>query len=51
MNHMKKGAGIAAVVAVLALAGGTAGYIFFGPSSGREIAEAGFQTITPLEGS
>jgi rhodanese-related sulfurtransferase len=46
---MKKGAGIAAVVAVLTLAGGTAGYIFFGPSSGQETAEVGFQTITPLE--
>lgn len=46
---MKKGAGIATVVAVLTLAGGTAGYIFFGPSSGQETAEVGFQTITPLE--
>jgi rhodanese-related sulfurtransferase len=46
---MKKSARIIALVTVLALAGGAVGYIYFGPSSGQDIAAIGFRTISPLE--
>lgn len=40
---------IVVVVAVLALAGGAAGYIFIGPAATQANAGASFKTITPLE--
>jgi rhodanese-related sulfurtransferase len=46
---MKKSVFIIAVVAVLSLAGGAIGYVYFGPSSSQDIAAIGFQSITPLE--
>jgi rhodanese-related sulfurtransferase len=46
---MKKSAWLVVVVAVLALAGGAAGYVFFGPASSQDTVATGFRTITPLE--
>ena len=46
---MKKRAWLVLIVAVLALAGAAAGYVFFGPSSSQDTATTGFRTITPLE--
>jgi rhodanese-related sulfurtransferase len=46
---MKKALWIAAVVAVVALVGGTIGYVFLGSSSTQANAEASFRTVTPLE--
>lgn len=46
---MKKALRIVSFVVVVTLVGGTAGYIFFGPSSSPAEAEASFRTITPLE--
>ena len=46
---MKKALWIAVVVAVVALVGGTIGYVFLGSSSTQANAEASFRTVTPLE--
>lgn len=46
---MKRVVRIVVVVGVLALAGGAAGYIFFGPVSTQANAGASFRTVTPLE--
>jgi len=46
---MKKVFRIVAVAVVLALVGGTVGYLFIGPASTDAKAGASFRTITPLE--
>jgi len=46
---MKKGLWIVVVVVVMALVGGTAGYIFIGPAATQAKAGAGFRTVTPQE--
>jgi len=46
---MRKALRILAVVVVVALVGGAAGYIFIGPSSTQANAGASFRTVTPLE--
>lgn len=46
---MKKVFRIVAVVVVLALVAGAAGYVYFGPSSSPAAAGTSFKTITPLE--
>jgi len=46
---MRKSTAIVSLVAVLALAGGAVGYIYFGPSSSQDLAAVGFRSITPLE--
>lgn len=46
---MKKVASIVVVVIVLALLGGTVGYVFFGPSSTGAVGGSGFRTVTPQE--
>ena len=46
---MKKVFWIVAVVIVVALVGGAAGYVFIGPSSNQADTAASFRTVTPLE--
>jgi len=46
---MRKALRIIAVVVVVALVGGVAGYIFIGPSSTQANAGSSFRTVTPLE--
>lgn len=46
---MKKVFRIVAVVVLLTLVGGAAGYVYFGPSSSPAVSGASFKTITPHE--